>query len=53
MHSLPGMIYTESVFTFVRFTRYIKDSNLRKEVGIATKSKETINQLETVRNSHV
>ena len=32
---------------------YIKSSNLRKEVGIAIKSKETKNQLEPVRNSYV
>ena len=35
------------------FTKCIKDSNLRKEVGIAIKSKETSSQLEPVRNSHV
>ena len=35
------------------YIRYIKNSNLRKEVGIAIKSKETSNQLESVRNSYV
>ena len=34
-------------------TRYIKNLNLRKKVGIAIKSKETSNQLEPVRNGHV
>ena len=34
-------------------TRYIKNSNLRKEVGIAIKSKETSSQFESVRNSYV
>ena len=33
--------------------RYVKHSNLRKEVGITIKSKETSRQLEPVRNSHV
>ena len=33
--------------------RYIKNSNLRKEVGIAIKSKETSSQFESVRNSYV
>ena len=35
------------------FTRCIKNSNLRKEVGIAIKSKETSSQFESVRNSYV
>ena len=30
-----------------------KNSNLREEVGIAIKSKETSSQLELIRNSHV
>ena len=30
-----------------------KNSNLRKEVGIAIKSKETSSQFESVRNSYV
>ena len=34
-------------------TRCIKISNLRKEVGIAIKSKETSSQFESVRNSYV
>ena len=34
-------------------TRCIKNSNLRKEVGIAIKSKETSCQFESVRNSYV
>ena len=34
-------------------TRCIKKSNLRKEVGIAIKSKETSSQFESVRNSYV
>ena len=33
-------------------TRCIKNLSLRKEVGIATKSKETSSQLESVRNSY-
>ena len=33
--------------------RCIKNSNLRKEVGIAIKSKETSSQFESVRNSYV
>ena len=33
-------------------TRCIKNSNLRKEVGIAIKSKETRSQFESVRNSY-
>ena len=32
---------------------YKKKSNLRKEVGIAIKSKETSSQFESVRNSYV
>ena len=35
------------------YTRCIKNSNLRKEVGIAIKSKETSSQFESVRNSYV
>ena len=35
------------------YTRYVKKSNLRKEVGIAIKSKETSSQLEPVINSYV
>ena len=31
----------------------LKNSNLRKEVGIAIKSKETSSQFESVRNSYV
>ena len=31
----------------------MKNSNLRKEVGIAVKSKETSSQFESVRNSYV
>ena len=34
-------------------TRCIKNLNLRKEVGIAIKSKETSSQFESVRNSYV
>ena len=34
-------------------TRCIKSSKLRKEVGIAIKSKETSSQFESVRNSYV
>ena len=34
-------------------TRCIKNSNLRREVGIAIKSKETSNKFESVRNSYV
>ena len=34
-------------------TRCIKNLNLRKEVGIAIKSKETNSQFESVRNSYV
>ena len=34
-------------------TIFIKKSNLRKEVGIAIKSKETSSQFESVRNSYV
>ena len=34
-------------------TRCMKNSNLRKEVGIAIKSKETSSQFESVRNSYV
>ena len=34
-------------------TRCIKNSNWRKEVGIAIKSKETSSQFESVRNSYV
>ena len=34
-------------------TRCIKNSNLRKKVGIAIKSKETSSQFESVRNSYV
>ena len=34
-------------------TRCIKNSNLRKEVGITIKSKETSSQFESVRNSYV
>ena len=34
-------------------TRCIEYSNLRKEVGIAIKSKETSSQFESVRNSYV
>ena len=33
--------------------RCIKNSNLRKEVGIAIKSKETSSQIESIRNSYV
>ena len=35
------------------YTRCIKNSNLRKEVGIAIESKETSSQFESVRNSYV
>ena len=35
------------------YNHYLKISNLRKEVGIAVKSKEASNQLEPVRNSYV
>ena len=34
-------------------TRCIKNSNLRKEVGITIKSKETSSQFESVRKSYV
>ena len=34
-------------------TRCIKNLNLRKEVGIAIKSKETSSQFKSVRNSYV
>ena len=34
-------------------TRDIKTLNLRREVGIAIKSKETSSQLELIRNSYV
>ena len=34
-------------------TRWIKNSNLRKEVGIAIKIKETSSQLEPIRHSCV
>ena len=36
-----------------KLTRCIKNSNLRKEVEIAIKSKETSSQFESVRNSYV
>ena len=35
------------------YKRYIKKFNLKKQVGIAMKSKETSSQLELVRNSYV
>ena len=35
------------------YKRYIKNFNLKKEVGIAMKSKETSSQLELVRNSYI
>ena len=48
---------TSSQFESVRnsyvATRCIKNSNLRKEVGITIKSKETSSQFESVRNSYV
>ena len=39
--------------TLIIITRCIKNSNLRKEVGITIKSKETSSQFESVRNSYV
>ena len=39
--------------TFVDVTRCIKNSNLRKEVGIAIKSKEKSSQFESVRNGYI
>ena len=36
-----------------KLTRCIKNSNLRKEIGITIKSKETSNQFESVRNNYV
>ena len=44
---------TFTVFYKSKQTRCIKNSNLRKEVGIAIKSKETSSQFESVRNSYV
>ena len=44
--------YTDT-YTINNITRCIKNSNLRKEVGIAIKSKETSSQFESVRNSYV
>ena len=38
---------------FFKSSRCIKNSNLRKEVGITRKSKETSTQVELVRNSYV
>ena len=35
------------------YTRCIKNSNLRKEVAVAIKSKETSSQFKSVRNSYV
>ena len=50
MYSLYLHIY---MATSVLCTICIKNSNLRKEVGIAIKSKETSSQFESVRNSYV
>ena len=36
-----------------KWTRYTKNASLRKEVGIAIKSKETSSQLKPVRNSYI
>ena len=47
---LPCFTYYAAVI--IR-TRCIKNSNLRKEVGIAIKSKETSSQFESVRKSYV
>ena len=42
------------IYIICIYTRCIyKNSNLRKEVGIAIKSKETSSQFESVRNSYV
>ena len=38
---------------FYHIDKVYKKSNLRKEVGITIKSKETSSQLEPVRNSYV
>ena len=50
-------VLTNTISTHVMcttmFTRCIKNSNLRREVGIAIKSKETSSQFESVRNSYV
>ena len=41
------------IYSYLIVTRCIKNSNLRREVGIAIKSKETSSQFESVRNSYV
>ena len=46
-------IHTHTHIYIYIYTRCIKNSNLRKEVGIAIKSKETNSQFESVRNSYV
>ena len=45
---IHALIYVDTVYT-----RCIKNLNLRKELGIAIKSKETSSQFESVRNSYV
>ena len=53
------VLLSESFHVYMQYsikskqTRCIKNSNLRKEVGIAIKSKETSSQFESVRNSYV
>ena len=58
LHSHPvapynAMISNVTMNIVVTYTRCIKNSNLRKEVGIAIKGKETSSQFESVRNSYV
>ena len=42
-----------SILNKARYSYKYKKSNLRKEVGIAVRSKETSSQLKPVKNSHV
>ena len=50
--TMLAMIVQITVYSYI-LTRCIKNSNLRKEVGIAIKSKETRSQFKSVRNSYV
>ena len=48
----PNIKVHTKIFSIKHYKIY-KNLNLRKEVGIAIKSKETSSQLEPFRNSHV
>ena len=51
--SVPNDIYIYIYIYIYTYTRCIKNSDFRKEVGIAIKSKETSSQFESVRDSYV